>query len=51
MRLAWAIVAVFLILWLLGITLHVAGSLVHLLLLVAIVVLIADMFGGRRRAI
>jgi Family of unknown function (DUF5670) len=51
MRLAWGIVAVFLILWLLGISLHVAGSLIHLLLLVAIVVLIADLLGARRRAI
>jgi hypothetical protein len=51
MRLAWAIVAILLIFWVLGIGLHVAGSLIHLLLLVAVVVLIVDLVGGRRRAI
>ena len=51
MRLAWAIIAVLLILWLLGIGLHVAGSLIHLLLLVAVVVLIVDLLTGRRRAV
>jgi hypothetical protein len=51
MRLAWAIVAVFLILWLLGVGFHIAGSLIHLLLLVALVVLIIDLVGGRRRAV
>jgi hypothetical protein len=51
MRLAWAIVAVLMILWLLGFGLHVAGSLIHLLLVVAIVVLIVDLFSGRRTAV
>ena len=54
MRLAWGIVAVLLIFWLLGIGLHVAGSLIHLLLLVAFVVLIidllSDLLSGRRAA-
>jgi Family of unknown function (DUF5670) len=50
MRLAWGIVAVLLIFWLLGIGLHVAGSLIHLLLLVAFVVLIIDLLSGRRAA-
>ena len=51
MRLAWGIVAVLLIMWLLGFTLHVAGGLFHLLLLVAVVVLILDLLGGRRSAV
>jgi hypothetical protein len=51
MRLAWAIVAVLLMLWLLGIGLHVAGSLIHLVLLVAVVVLIVDLLSGRRRMV
>lgn len=51
MRLAWGIVAVLLILWLLGFTLHVAGGLIHLLLLIAVVVLILDLLGGRRSAV
>jgi hypothetical protein len=48
MRLAWGIVAVLMILWLLGFGLHVAGSLIHLLLVVAIAVLIIDLVAGRR---
>ncbi|MGB6387548.1 MAG: lmo0937 family membrane protein [Terriglobales bacterium] len=48
MRLAWAIVAVLLILWLLGFGLHIAGSLIHLLLVVAVIVLIVDLLSGRR---
>jgi len=48
MRLAWGLVAVLMILWLLGFGLHVAGSLIHLLLVVAIAVLIIDLVAGRR---
>ena len=51
MRLAWAIVAVFVILWLMGLAFHVAGSLIHLLLLVALIILIVDLVTGRRKAI
>lgn len=51
MRLAWAIVAILMILWLLGFGLHLAGSLIHLLLVVAIVILIVDLLNGRRTAV
>ncbi|MGA9511551.1 MAG: lmo0937 family membrane protein [Candidatus Sulfotelmatobacter sp.] len=37
-----------LILWLLGFSLHVAGSLIHLLLAVALVMVIVNFIGGRR---
>jgi hypothetical protein len=47
-RIAWALVAVLLVLWLLGFTLHIAGSLIHLLLVIAFVVLIVDLLTGRR---
>jgi hypothetical protein len=50
MRLAWGIVAMLLVLWILGFTLHVAGGLIHLLLVVAFVVLIVDLLSGRRTA-
>ncbi len=39
----FAIVAIFLILWLLGFTLHVAGSLIHLLLVIAVAVFIVGL--------
>jgi hypothetical protein len=51
MRLAWAIVAILLVLWLVGFGLHVAGSLIHLLLVVALVVLLVDLVTGRRHAV
>jgi hypothetical protein len=36
------------ILWLLGFSLHVAGGLIHLLLIVALVVLVINLISGRR---
>ena len=44
----WTIVAVLLVLWLLGFSLHVAGGLIHLLLVVAVVMVIVNLLGGRR---
>jgi hypothetical protein len=47
----WTIFVVLLILWLLGFSFHVAGSLIHLLLVVALVVLVINLLSGRRTAI
>lgn len=44
----WTIFVVLLILWLLGFSFHVAGGLVHILLVVAVVVLIVNLLSGRR---
>lgn len=44
----WTIFVVLLILWLLGFSLHVAGGLIHLLLVIAVVVLIVNLVRGRR---
>jgi hypothetical protein len=46
----WTIVAVLLILWLLGFSMHVAGGLIHLLLVVALVVIVVNLLSGRRGA-
>ena len=46
----WTILVVLLILWLLGFSLHVAGGLIHLLLVVALVVLVINLVSGRRMA-
>jgi hypothetical protein len=46
----WTIVAIFLILWLLGFSLHVGGSLIHLLLVVAVVIFVINLVTGRRGA-
>jgi len=44
----WTIFVILLILWLLGFGFHIAGSLIHLLLVVAVVVLIVNLVTGRR---
>jgi hypothetical protein len=41
------IAAILVVFWLLGFMLHVAGSLIHLLLAVAVVVLLVDLLSGR----
>jgi hypothetical protein len=46
----WTIVVILLILWLLGFSFHIAGSLIHLLLVVAVVVLVFNLVTGRRTA-
>ncbi|MGD0267643.1 MAG: lmo0937 family membrane protein [Candidatus Sulfotelmatobacter sp.] len=45
----WTIFVVLLVLWLLGFSLHIAGGLIHLLLVVALVVLVINLFSGRSR--
>ena len=47
----WTIFAILLILWLLGWGFHVAGSLIHLLLVVAVVILIINLISGGRTAV
>ncbi|MFZ0416759.1 MAG: lmo0937 family membrane protein [Candidatus Sulfotelmatobacter sp.] len=47
----WTIFVVLLILWLLGFSLHIAGGLIHLLLVVALVILVINLFSGRRSAL
>ena len=42
---------ILLVLWLLGFSFHVAGSLIHLLLVIAVVVLIINLLSGRRSAV
>ena len=44
----WTILGVLLILWLLGFLGSVGGSLSHVLLVIALVVLALQFFGGRR---
>jgi len=46
----WTVFVILLILWLLGFSFHVAGGLIHLLLVIAVVVLIINLISGRRTA-
>ncbi len=48
MYMLWTIVVVLLLLWILGFSFHIAGSLIHLVLVIAVVVLIIQLITGRR---
>jgi uncharacterized membrane protein len=47
----WTIFVVVLVLWLLGFSFHIAGGLIHLLLVVALIILLFNLFAGRRGAL
>ncbi len=47
----WTIFVILLVLWLLGFSLHIAGSLIHILLVVALVVLVINLVSGRRNVL
>lgn len=44
----WTIAVILLVLWLLGFSLHVAGGLIHILLVIAIIVGLVQLFSGRK---
>ena len=44
----WGIFVIVLVLWLLGFSFHIAGGLIHLLLVVALIILIFNLISGRR---
>jgi hypothetical protein len=44
----WTIFAILIILWLLGWGFHVAGSLIHLLLVIALIVAVINLVSGRK---
>jgi hypothetical protein len=44
----WIVFITLLTLWVLGFILDVAGGLIHLLLIVALIVLLINLFSGRR---
>jgi hypothetical protein len=44
----WTIAVILLVLWLLGFAVHIGGGLIHLLLVVAIIVALIQLFTGRR---
>ena len=43
----WTIIVILLVLWLLGLLGHVGGSLIHLLLVIAVIVLVINLVRGR----
>ncbi len=47
----WTLLVVLLVLWALGFGFHVAGGLIHILLVLAVIVLIVNLLQGRRGGI
>jgi len=47
----WTIFVILLVLWVLGFSLHIAGSLIHLLLVIALIVLVVNLVSGRRKVL
>jgi ABC-type uncharacterized transport system fused permease/ATPase subunit len=48
MHMLWTVFVILLLLWILGFSFHIAGSLIHLVLVIAVVVLIIQLITGRR---
>jgi hypothetical protein len=46
----WTIFVILVVLWLLGFSFHIAGGLIHILLVVALIVLVINLV-SRRRAV
>jgi hypothetical protein len=47
----WTIFVVLISLWLLGFSLHIGGSLIHLLLVIGLVLLVVNLLSGRSSAV
>jgi uncharacterized membrane protein YtjA (UPF0391 family) len=43
----WTIIVILVILWLLGFAFHIAGGLIHIVLVVAIILLVINLITGR----
>ncbi len=44
----WAIFVILVVLWLLGFSFHIAGGLIHILLVIALIILVINLITGRR---
>jgi hypothetical protein len=47
-QILWGIIVILFVFWLLGLLFHIAGGLIHILLIVAIILVIWRLIGGRR---
>jgi hypothetical protein len=47
LNLIWTAVVVLFVLWLLGLSIHIGGSLIHLLLILAVIGIVYNLFVGR----
>jgi len=47
----WTIIALLLVFWLLGFAFHVAGGIIHVLLVIAVVLFLVNVISGRRTTV
>jgi hypothetical protein len=45
----WTIIVVLFVLWILGFAIHIGGSLIHLLLVIAVILIVYNLVAGRSR--
>ena len=50
MSILWALVLILVLLWVLGFSVNVGGGLIHLLIVIAVIVLLYNLFVGRGRS-
>jgi len=46
--LLWTVITILFVLWLIGFAMHIGGGLIHLLLVVAVIMFLFNLFTGRR---
>jgi len=44
----WTIAGILVVLWVLGLIAHIGGGLIHLLLVIAVIAMVANLLTGRR---
>jgi hypothetical protein len=47
-NLLWTVITILVVLWLVGFLMHLGGSLIHLLLVIALILFIYNLVTGRR---
>jgi uncharacterized protein DUF5670 len=47
----WTLIVLLLVFWLLGFAFHVAGGLIHVLLVIALVLFLVNLISGRRTVV
>ena len=47
----WTLIVLLLLFWILGFAFHVAGALIHVLLVIAVILFLVNLISGRRTAI
>jgi uncharacterized membrane protein YtjA (UPF0391 family) len=47
----WTLIVLLLLFWVLGFAFHVAGGIIHVLLVIAVVLFLVNLISGRRAAI